>query len=142
MHCSSPLQKRSLLCRHSQNLLPSLQQFLLSLAVTSASSGKHGSSVRHKPAPSDSLHENYEEFEEAVIQAAEECRKVLRDKDAEDLSNLAHRMIKKALGEICVVYEADGKQVDVTFDVDIPNLIYTYLAEYIEIEIKHSKPSI
>ncbi len=90
----------------------------------------------------DSLYENYEEFEEAVIQAAEECRKVLRDKDAEDLSNLAHRMIKKALGEICVVYEADGKQVDVTFDVDIPNLIYTYLAEYVEIEIKHSKPSI
>lgn len=45
-------------------------------------------------------------------------------------------MIKKALGEICVVYEADGKQVDVTFDVDIPNLIYTYLAEYVEIEIK------
>ncbi len=65
-----------------------------------------------------------------------ECRKALRDKDTEDLANLAYRMIKKALGEICVVYESGGKQVDVTFDVDIPNLFYSYLSEYVEIEIK------
>ena len=85
----------------------------------------------------DSLYENYDEFESAVIQAAEEGCKRLKAKPQEDLSSLSNEMIQNALGEINIAYEVNGNEADIDFDVDIEQMIYDYLAEYVEIEIKN-----
>ena len=85
----------------------------------------------------DALYENYEEFEETVMQAADEGYAVLQTNPDEDLHDLAYWMIKKALGKITVVYEVDEKEVDIEFDVDIPDLTCSYLADYVETNIKY-----
>ncbi len=84
----------------------------------------------------DSLYENYEEFEESVILAAEASCDFLKGKSGVDLSTLSYEMIKKVLGIITVLYEADGKEVNVQYNVDIPDLIYSDLADYVKIEIR------
>ncbi len=87
----------------------------------------------------DSLYENYEEFEKAIKIAAKAGIEVLKNSPDEELSSLAYRMTENTLGGITVVYEADGKKIDIKYDVDIPDLIYSNLSDYVETEIKNNR---